>query len=157
MDFEKFLSLEVGEKVGFLKSDLEGMRPIIELTETVRPRAIIVVRDDEGGDCMIALSYNTESKTAWVQFRHRDREGAKFVPPRIRLQGTKDEKELDEAAALLKEGAEEAAKKVGWNKPNVVDIPVKATPEELVKILGESGEFDIVAFDEKTHTASKEA
>ena len=157
MDFEKFLAHKVGDKVGFLKSDLEGVSPIVEITESVRPRLIVVTRGEKGGDVMFSLSYNKKTKEAWLQFRIRGANGKKSIPPRVPLGGTKDEHELEEIVALLKEGADEAAQKAGMKPPKSIDIPFNATPKEMIKIIVASGEFDVVEFDDKSNTATKRA
>ena len=87
MNLEKFLKLNIGETVGYLESDLSDSDPIVTITETIRPRLIGVVNEENGRNHMVTLSYDTEKKAHRLQYRLREPDGAKRVPPYVHRHG----------------------------------------------------------------------
>ena len=145
-----------GAKTGFLKSEVADTEPVVKITESVHPRLIAVIDDTNGDNVMVVLSYDREKKACRLQARWRDKDGVKIVPKPSTWCSVKDWKALDAEATLVRKKIKELFGDE-THTARFLEIPTDASIEHTIKLMSESGLFDVVKLDPDTNTATKEA
>jgi hypothetical protein len=154
MDWERLLRLAPGETIGADPAEVFGDgQPIIELSETVLPREIVVARHDDGSDILASILHDRQHDAYTVRVRYRVPDGRKRVPPQP---GWLPAEEGRMPASLLAafDDLERHVRQAG-GKAARLSIPATADAGEVMRRIVESGEFDVFQADEKEGTVRR--
>lgn len=148
MDWHKFFSLKVGEAVAADPAEaLSGVEPIIELSETVKPRLVVAGRHPDGSDLMAAILEDSAAGTFTFRGRYRLPDGRKVVAPPVRWLPAEDG-DVPRALAEVAERTEQTMREHG---AVVTRLAFKsgARFEEIIEAFVRSGAFDVLRGDEE--------
>lgn len=143
-----------GQEVDYDPAAFNGVSPIIALSETIRPRLVLVIRPPSGGDFLFSLLYDREKGAYQKRGRLRNAQGGKeeFAPGKwVRL--TAPEEVTREIEKALR-SAERIVKELGGTISKIEFVP-QATEEEILAAFVENGSFDVLRLDPETKKAKK--
>lgn len=143
MDWSRLWTLAVGEALPAEPTEaFKDVKPIVEITETIRPREIMISRHPDGSDLMVALLEDTARGAFTLRARIRAADGRKNV--------------LSPVAWTLAErgGAPQALlailthlEKTAPGDVTILMFPSGASLEEILEVFAKSGAFDIMKAD----------
>ncbi len=153
MGWQKLLKLPVGQEVGFDTNELKDVEPIVEISETIRPRLVISIDLPGKMNILTSVCYHKEKKAYQIRVRLCDREGKKKIlkPSKWRVFDEKD------AQQQIKRVIKKFSKLAPEDKTKMrkVEFRPEANNEEIIGAFVSSGIFDVLSIDSKAGKVKK--
>jgi hypothetical protein len=150
MDWKKLFAVSVGDVVPVNLDELPT-EAIVRLDEDTQPLLIGVVRLPKGADLMATVTYYKPRRAAWLTLRIRQADGTKEVAMPWAGGNLTDE----QLTVFLEETRKNLRACDADFSVSMIEVPLGALPEEVVRILQQSGLFDISVVDKDTKTAQR--
>jgi hypothetical protein len=155
MDWEAFknriLKSPLGKEIAYSPADLQEAEPIIALTETIRPRLVVVAQVPPGANLLVSMQWDKTRDLYQVRGRFRDSAGHKDPLPETIWSA------LEPAERVVREMILEFEKvtKRFDGRLTVLEFPPRATDKQIIRRFLRSGAFDIVRIDSTKRKAKR--
>ena len=155
MDWNDLLSIPEGEERDVDSKTLEILRPVVELTETVKPFRMTILRFDSDSDIMLTAVYDQEQKAYQVRARYRSCDGNKTIPPPSEWKQLTEQEAIQAFDEACKRAMQLATSKGLRFTVNHVAFKANATDDEIIETFASSGLFHVVKIDPEEGRAKK--
>ena len=143
-----------GQEVDYDPEAFHGVSPIIAISETIRPRLVMVIRLPHGGDFLFSFLYDREHDAYQKRGRLRNAQGVKeeFAPGKwVHLA---EPEEVMRAIENAIRSTERIVEELGGTISKIEFAP-QASEEEILAAFVENGSFDVLRLDPETKKAQK--